>query len=524
MALPNPMAKRQRLGMKLILSAAVVCLLALSCTAQDAGQVLRLSVGYTTAKNSANLTPEKRAEVEQIAKLAQEANTAQKYGDALKHYYHAIALIRGNAWTPAREWSSALAIKLDKAVLESGSTFHLSLNRIYVPDQKIEGKLTGTVGVSKSAADAVSVIKTIDPLVLDTTSTALSLDLTVPELADGVYRIAFSIKPGDPAADPITFNSLIRIEKGLAARVAAARSRADKLALNLKSTNKDKLLAALPSAEYRISLYDLANASQIGVDRINFSQELQETDTILGALESGLDPFATRRDDFRKAYRSKVDNTLQPYRIFVPAAYDGTKAYPLIIALHGMGGDENSYFDLYGSGAFKQQAGKRGYIVACPKGRNPASMYIGPAERDVIDVLDEVRRAYNIDPNRVYLTGHSMGGYGTWSVAMNHPDIFAALAPISGGGLPTGMVKIARIPQLVVHGDNDKTVPVERSRVMVEAAKKVNTEIKYLEIPGGDHVSVALRTFGDVFDWFDTHKRNASEATAAGASGNSQKH
>jgi dipeptidyl aminopeptidase/acylaminoacyl peptidase len=69
------------------------------------------------------------------------------------------------------------------------------------------------------------------------------------------------------------------------------------------------------------------------------------------------------------------------------------------------------------------------------------------------------------------------------------------------------MAKVAKIPELVVHGDNDKTVPVERSRTMVAAAKAQGVEIKYIEIPGGDHISVASRTFTDVFDWFDAHKR-----------------
>jgi predicted peptidase len=110
-----------------------------------------------------------------------------------------------------------------------------------------------------------------------------------------------------------------------------------------------------------------------------------------------------------------------------------------------------------------------------------------------------------------------MGGYGTWSVAMNHPELFAALAPIAGGGSPAGMTKIAHIPQIVIHGDNDKTVPVERSRVMVEAGKKAKTEIKYVEVPGGSHVSIAAPAFPDIFDWFDSHKRPAAEAVSAGS-------
>ena len=124
--------------------------------------------------------------------------------------------------------------------------------------------------------------------------------------------------------------------------------------------------------------------------------------------------------------------------------------------------------------------------------------------------------AYRIDSDRVYLTGHSMGGFGTLSIAMNHPELFAAIAPVAGGVVsPAGLPKIARIPQLLVHGDADRTVPVERSRTIVAAGKKLGAEVKYIEVPGGDHGSVVAPHFKDVFDWFDAHKRKASEAAAA---------
>jgi predicted peptidase len=237
---------------------------------------------------------------------------------------------------------------------------------------------------------------------------------------------------------------------------------------------------------------------------------------MLDTLAAGKDPFDGRKGDFRKAYLSKVDSTYQPYRVFVPSSYDGAKTFPLVIALHGMGGDENSYFDSYSNGLFKEEAERHGYIVACPKGRKPASMYIGDAERDVLDVMAEMMRAYRIDPDRVYLTGHSMGGFGTLSVAMNHPELFAAIAPVAGGVMsPLGLSKIARIPQLLVHGDADRTVPVERSRLIVEMGKKLGAEIKYIEVPGGDHGGVVAPHFKDVFDWFDAHKRKTSEAAAA---------
>jgi hypothetical protein len=133
-----------------------------------------------------------------------------------------------------------------------------------------------------------------------------------------------------------------------------------------------------------------------------------------------------------------------------------------------LGGDESSIFDGYG-GAFKPAAERAGLIAACPKGRDSASMYRGSAEQDVLDVVAEARRDYKI--NRINLMGHSRG-YGTWSIAMAHPDGFAALGPIPGGGNPANMAKIARIPEFVVHGDNDPTIAVTQSRMMVEAEKR----------------------------------------------------
>jgi len=117
------------------------------------------------------------------------------------------------------------------------------------------------------------------------------------------------------------------------------------------------------------------------------------------------------------------------------------------------------------------------------------------------------RAAGGMYSTRIYLMGHSMGGYGTWSIAMNHPEIFAALGPISGGGTPAGMVKISHIPEYVVHGDDDRTVPVTQSRNMVEAGKKAGAEIVYVEVPGGSHVGVAAPAFAGMLDFFARQKR-----------------
>src|SRR5262245_4677581 len=149
-------------------------------------------------------------------------------------------------------------------------------------------------------------------------------------------------------------------------------------------------------------------------------------------------------------------------------------------------------------------------------------MYLAAAESDVIDVINEMKRDFSIDYDRVYLMGHSMGGYGSWSVAVNNPELFAAIGPIAGGGQPfvtMGLKKIAHIPWIVVHGDKDQTVPVEESRKMVKPGKTLGMEIKYIKVPGGDHSNVVVPAFKDIFDWFDVHKRQAKSATKAAGSG-----
>ena len=510
-----------KVARRFILSVAVVIACCTVGLAQDSGQVLRVSVGYGTMKNTpavmAKLTPEARAEVDRLGELARAANGEGKYGDALKHLYHAMALMRGADWTPARALGSAITVKLDTAMLDPGDKVAIRIGQLYALDEKVSAKLAGSISLLKLRGDeAVKDLKILDSIDPDFIAHPLSADVVVPDVEAGNYRVSVRIQIA--GGDPIVKNTTVHIERGLASDFGAAKARAAKIQEALKAKHRDALLAAVPSAEYRISFFDLARTGEINFDRLDFRESLKEANLMLDALTAGNDPFAARRGEFKKAYLSKVDSTLQPYQVYVPAAYDKSKVFPLVIALHGMGGDENSIFQAYAQGAFKVEAEKHGYIVACPKGRKPASMYIGDAEKDVMDVIAEMRRDYNIDPDRIYLTGHSMGGYGTWSVAMNHPEVFAALAPISGGANnPAAMSKIAHIPQLVVHGDNDPTVPVERSRVMVATGKKLGAEIKYIEVPGGDHGSVVAPNFPAVFEWFDAHRRRSPEAKAGAA-------
>jgi predicted peptidase len=125
-----------------------------------------------------------------------------------------------------------------------------------------------------------------------------------------------------------------------------------------------------------------------------------------------------------------------------------------------------------------------------------------------IAALREVLGSEPIDPDRVYLTGLSMGGYGSWELAARMPDRFAAVVPICGGGDESQAAKLTHLPIWCFHGDADKVVPVERSRTMVAAIRTAGGEPKYTELPGVGHDSwtYAYRESG-LLDWLFAQRR-----------------
>jgi predicted esterase len=484
----------------LVVSLFVSLLVATPAPAQDASQVLALSVSFGTLKNSTKMTDAMREEVAQLETQARTASRERRYADAIRIYNHAMATLRGQAWTPSRAMSIAMRLRPDRVILEPSEALHLQVSQTFTLDEPVKASLSGVVSIAAVIDGKVSEFKSISALANvqpDFVAKPYDISLTVPDVLDGAYQIKLALS--GLGIDPIEKTAGVRIYRGVSKQALELRRRLEPL--------KARSVRGVDAAEYSASLVDLINRGAISPGSVDLKQELSNAAVIVDQLAKGENPLKSKRGDFRWAYRSTVDQELQPYRVYVPQNHEPAKTWPLVVALHGMGGDENSLFDGYSNGRIKQEAEARGYLIVCPKGRGSASMYRGDAERDVMDVLAEMKKDYSIDPDRTYLMGHSMGGYGTWSVAMAYPSVFAALAPISGGGQPAGMTKIAHIPQFVVHGDADPTVSVEESRRMVKAGRDLGAEVQYVEVPGGDHSSVAVPHFKQIFDWFDAHRR-----------------
>ena len=194
------------------------------------------------------------------------------------------------------------------------------------------------------------------------------------------------------------------------------------------------------------------------------------------------------------------------YLLSLPADYaKSKKTWPLMLFLHGAGesGNDLMKVKIHGPPKLVETKGPFPFILVSPqspgRGWNP----------DVLNALvDSVIREYRVDKDRVYLTGLSMGGYGTWTLAAAHPEKFAALAPICGGGNPADAAKLAKLPIWVFHGAKDPVVPLKRSEEMVEALKTAGGHPKFTVYPEAQHDSWT-ETYNnpEFYEWLLAQKR-----------------
>jgi len=217
------------------------------------------------------------------------------------------------------------------------------------------------------------------------------------------------------------------------------------------------------------------------------------------------------------------------YRLLKPAKIEEGEKYPVILFLHGAGerGDDNRLQLKYLPEWMASPENREKYpcfLIApqCRKekrwvdvdwsAKKSPGMPKEPSHpmKVAIGILEHVLENYPVDGNRIYLTGLSMGGYGSWDLAMRRPKLFAAVAPICGGGDPAKAERIADVPVYAYHGDQDKAVPVERTRRMVEALKEAGANPKYKELEGVGHNSwtAAYQDADGVVPWMFKQRRS----------------
>jgi len=274
-----------------------------------------------------------------------------------------------------------------------------------------------------------------------------------------------------------------------------------------------------------------------------------------------------------RTYQFEETNENIPYAVFVSSKVRPDRKNPLIVALHGLGGSHTSLL----RGNALDLAEEGGYILVGPMGYNPRGWYGVPAtgrggrrrgpgapnavgrpqanpacapqsapagaplanpasgrqgpppgtldgandppnlrefsEKDVLNVLERVREEFNVDERRTYLMGHSMGGAGTFHLAVKYAGTWAAtasIAPAAFGMQPSSLAAIPDMPMMIVHGDNDTAVPVEVGRSWAAAMSELKMTHRYIEVPCGDHGNVISIGMPDIFAFFAEHSKAAS--------------
>jgi len=315
-------------------------------------------------------------------------------------------------------------------------------------------------------------------------------------LGDGARPGPLLVHAVVPGIGPCEVARAWAMQGSIATRVEALRARAAALDLaaftpSVKAS-LDGRIALLPA-----TTVDRTRSATLLCD---VARLLAELDTELDALARGSNPYA-RTGDLWRVYRALgVD---LPTRQFVP---DGAGPFPLVVAFHGAGGDENMFFDGYGSGMLRALARERGVAVVCPP---TVPFGLSPALFDRF--IDEVSKDMPVDRGRVLLLGHSMGAITASRLAGLRPDAIAGAACIAGfldasrGG--------ASAPRAVYLGALDPIFAIGPVREQVRAATRVGSPIELVEFEHEGHTLVVDRALPQAFEWLLARPARSTDTT-----------
>jgi predicted peptidase len=254
------------------------------------------------------------------------------------------------------------------------------------------------------------------------------------------------------------------------------------------------------------------------------------------------------KGDQQRHYRFAAAGQEMPYRLYVPQSYDPRKASPVIVALHGYGGNQDYFFVAVPN--LQELCERYGFMFVAPMGYSIGGWYGAPlsipgnyprstdtsraaeappppppprvaskpaaeerrerdfSEQDVLNVLDLVRKEFNVDPKRIYLMGHSMGGMGTYFLGQKHAHIWAAIAPMSSAmaGVDYSWPRLKDVPVHISVGSTE-TRTVATSKEQIATLQQMGMTAVYLEVPGGTHGSMIAPAVPDIFEFFSKYSK-----------------
>ncbi len=442
------------------------------------------------------LSDEELQEIRPLQREAFQMYKSGKTGELRRQCYKIIALALHREWTPRDEYWRSLLLRTDAVLHDSKRPLIVRLEQIYPTTYELNGPVSMRIFLVKPGSSRddppVKDLGVYECPITDFIDQPFKFAARLRGIDDGNYQVVAGVFEGEEPlrrlATPVTLiKNLDSLQDDLESRMSKVKGHESSKA----------------TVRYVFELGLLASLGNLDPAAFDFAAEIQKAKELVASLEKGSDPLYGAVGTHKRHYWFEDAKEIMPYRLDVPKRYDGSRTFPLIIALHGAGGNENTFMEKCNDD-IKKKIDELGFIVASPMGYRMSGgfgaevRYAGDpvklretklSAKDVMNVLKLVRAEYRIDDNRIYLLGGSMGGGGAWRLASKYPGIWAAVAPICAGATPdeVNLEGMKHIPMWVSHGDADPTVPVEKSRTMVALMKELGMTYEYFEIPGGGH-------------------------------------
>ena len=208
-------------------------------------------------------------------------------------------------------------------------------------------------------------------------------------------------------------------------------------------------------------------------------------------------------------FEGQITRTVQlDYLIYLPPGYDDNAVHPMILYLHG-GGETGSDLEKLKKNGIPynlENDNHLPFVVVSPQ--CPADSHWTLQVEALNTLLDDVIKRYRIDEDRIYLTGMSLGGAGTWMLAGVYPERFAAIAPLCSRIVPLPLSRLKNMPIWAFHGEIDEFIPVDEAQRIVDALKAMGGNVKLTVYPGVGH-DLWIQTYSnpELYEWFLSHKR-----------------
>ena len=475
-----------------------------------------------------------KAQADRLLSESQQQLAAGHGGEARRALAHAAAILAGAPFGAAEEYAASLALDPAALVVDTDAPLPAVVTQRYRIDWSGGAPPSLRVGNEPVAEGAAPRLLWSTELPLrDLAGEPLGVELDLRGLPAGAYRLRAELL--DHGQRVRAWAVPIALVEHLARDAAALGARLDAI------SDHD---AAVASARYP---FDLARAVNGWRRRLpadfDFTVAIARSRELVAALERGADPLQRATGEQRRAYASEAAGEILPYRLYVPERWDGRRALPLLVLLHGDGEAPGDFFQGARRAALLKLAAQYQFIVVAPSGYRAQAAFgsaatrlleragtrpgIAPgmagalAERDVLDVTERVATEYGVDRRRIYLYGIGSGGSGAWFLGARDGAAFAALA--SCGTVPpvgdAGALK--EVPALAVIGGRDPDLRRQAVREAVQQLRALRLPVSRLEIGGQSSADACGAPPPAVFAFLARIQKRLSAAGGAGAAARS---